>query len=216
MRLRVRLDVRQPLKREKRVRRNQSEAVVCEFRYERLPNFCYICGKLGHIDRHCEVLYRVPTDKIVRLWDEKLRAVPRRSRVSSGDKWLVRKETGMETIQRGGRGSVGRWRAGNGRGSSDVRIAAGVRGLIGNFGASRLTANLPITHDTDIERTEKEPLKLHDDRKHRRNGEVGEGSGGMEGMETAGSKPTKSPKKNGHGSKNVVQAGRTDSACPTL
>ncbi|CAN1753319.1 hypothetical protein LINPERHAP1_LOCUS5120 [Linum perenne] len=62
MRLRVTLDIRQPLKREKRVRRNQGASVVCKFRYEKLPNFCYICGKLGHIDMYCEVLYRVPGD----------------------------------------------------------------------------------------------------------------------------------------------------------
>ncbi|CAN1822556.1 hypothetical protein LINPERHAP1_LOCUS30010 [Linum perenne] len=67
MRLRVRLDVRQPLKREKKLREAGDIVITCKFWYERLPNFCYICGKIGHIDRYCEVNFHVPADKIVRL-----------------------------------------------------------------------------------------------------------------------------------------------------
>ncbi|CAN1824702.1 hypothetical protein LINPERHAP1_LOCUS30872 [Linum perenne] len=42
MRLRVTLDVRKPLKREKKIRVEGGESITCRLRYERLPNFCYI------------------------------------------------------------------------------------------------------------------------------------------------------------------------------
>ncbi|CAN1853534.1 hypothetical protein LINPERHAP1_LOCUS41055 [Linum perenne] len=59
MRIRVRLDIRKSLKREKPLRKSGKEIVV-SFQYERLPNFCYICGRMGHIDRYYEVRFRVP------------------------------------------------------------------------------------------------------------------------------------------------------------
>ncbi|CAN1852187.1 hypothetical protein LINPERHAP1_LOCUS40541 [Linum perenne] len=69
MRLTVRLDLRKPLKRENKPRMEGGETMTCEFKYEKLHNFCYICGRMGHIDRYCEVIFKIPPEKIVRIWD---------------------------------------------------------------------------------------------------------------------------------------------------
>ncbi|CAN1782927.1 hypothetical protein LINPERHAP1_LOCUS16092 [Linum perenne] len=88
MRLRVRLDIRDPLKIEKKIKRLNGDWLLVKFRYERLPNFCYICGCMGHIDRHCEIYFKLPDDKIVCLWDKTLLAPPKLSTLG-GERWLV-------------------------------------------------------------------------------------------------------------------------------
>lgn len=55
MRIRVSLDVQQPLKRFKKVKKQGGEWVVVQFKYERLGSFCFICGILGHSDRECSL-----------------------------------------------------------------------------------------------------------------------------------------------------------------
>ncbi|KAK4439062.1 hypothetical protein Salat_0240900 [Sesamum alatum] len=47
------LDVTQPLKRALRVRLHHDASVVVHFTYERLPNFCYLCARLGPIQWLC-------------------------------------------------------------------------------------------------------------------------------------------------------------------
>ncbi|KAK4426654.1 hypothetical protein Salat_1434100 [Sesamum alatum] len=58
--LAVDLDVGQPLKRALRIRLPDSELTVT-FTYERLPNFCYGCGVLGHIVRDCPKVLEDPS-----------------------------------------------------------------------------------------------------------------------------------------------------------
>ncbi|CAN1775936.1 hypothetical protein LINPERHAP1_LOCUS13489 [Linum perenne] len=89
MRIRVQVDVREPLKRDKKLKRQSGVCVLAKFRYEKLPTFCFICGRLGHIDRHCEIYFRLPDDQIIRYWDISLRAPPRRNINLGGEKWLV-------------------------------------------------------------------------------------------------------------------------------
>lgn len=47
MRVRVKLDVRRPLRRGMRLALNDHELVWVEFQYEKLPDFCFRCGLLG-------------------------------------------------------------------------------------------------------------------------------------------------------------------------
>lgn len=56
MRVRVCLDVTKPLLRGKKLRIGSSTPYWVRFSYERLPDFCYICGKLGHSHHDCEHL----------------------------------------------------------------------------------------------------------------------------------------------------------------
>ncbi|CAN1825745.1 hypothetical protein LINPERHAP1_LOCUS31277 [Linum perenne] len=76
LRIRARLDIREPLKKEKKIKKPRGDWILAKFRYEQLPNFCFICGRIGHIDRHCEIYFRLPDDKIIRNWDITLKAAP--------------------------------------------------------------------------------------------------------------------------------------------
>ncbi|KAK4415982.1 hypothetical protein Salat_2705600 [Sesamum alatum] len=53
------MDVRRPLKRFLTVRSSTREEIMVSFSYERLPNFCYICGVLGHIAHNCTQQFEV-------------------------------------------------------------------------------------------------------------------------------------------------------------
>ncbi|CAN0858396.1 hypothetical protein LINGRAHAP2_LOCUS7227 [Linum grandiflorum] len=77
MRIQVELDVRRPLKRNVKVRLHGEERALCKFRYERLQNFCYICGIMGHTDKYCEAHFHFPAEQIVRKWDDSIRVKPR-------------------------------------------------------------------------------------------------------------------------------------------
>lgn len=54
LRLKVRLDIRKPLRRGILMSMGEGkEDRWCPFAYELLPEFCYVCGVIGHIDRIC-------------------------------------------------------------------------------------------------------------------------------------------------------------------
>ncbi|KAK4420114.1 hypothetical protein Salat_2424300 [Sesamum alatum] len=53
---RVSLDVRRPLFRKTKIRSLGQEMVIT-FAYERLGNFCYLCGILGHMEKFCDLRY---------------------------------------------------------------------------------------------------------------------------------------------------------------
>ena len=54
IRIRVDLPIEKPLRRGGHVVSKDGEKYWVQFRYERLPTFCYLCGKLGHDDKHCQ------------------------------------------------------------------------------------------------------------------------------------------------------------------
>ncbi|KAL0411782.1 UNVERIFIED_CONTAM: hypothetical protein Slati_3767900 [Sesamum latifolium] len=55
--IRVGLNVNQLLKRALRIRSTSGEELLVRFTYERLPNFCFLCGCMGHIDKYCVVRF---------------------------------------------------------------------------------------------------------------------------------------------------------------
>ncbi|KAL0430337.1 UNVERIFIED_CONTAM: hypothetical protein Sradi_0659700 [Sesamum radiatum] len=57
MRLRVSLDVSKPLRRVLKLRTTLGDEQLLSFTYEKLPNFCYICGCLGHLSKFCELRF---------------------------------------------------------------------------------------------------------------------------------------------------------------
>ncbi|CAN0921873.1 hypothetical protein LINGRAHAP2_LOCUS32819 [Linum grandiflorum] len=74
MHIQVKLDVRKSLVKEKLVKKPTSE-VFAIFKYEKLPIFCFMCGRIDHIDRACEVRFRFPRNAVLPLlWDTSLRA----------------------------------------------------------------------------------------------------------------------------------------------
>jgi len=55
LRIKVRLDVRKPLLRGVTLEdEDNGDGKWCPIQYEFLPNFCYGCGLLGHVERECD------------------------------------------------------------------------------------------------------------------------------------------------------------------
>ena len=54
MRVRVMVDISQPLCHGRMVALDDNRELCVSFKYERLPNFCYWCGHLTHNDRDCD------------------------------------------------------------------------------------------------------------------------------------------------------------------
>ncbi|KAL0320137.1 UNVERIFIED_CONTAM: hypothetical protein Sradi_5275200 [Sesamum radiatum] len=57
LRIRVAINVTQPLLRVLRICTTTGDELIVSFTYERLQNFCYLCGRLGHIHSHCELRF---------------------------------------------------------------------------------------------------------------------------------------------------------------
>ena len=53
LRVRVDLPIEKPLRRGGYITNAEGDRVWVTFKYERLPTFCYDCGKLGHDGKHC-------------------------------------------------------------------------------------------------------------------------------------------------------------------
>ena len=49
--VRVSIDITKPLSRGRKIRKSNREESWASFKYERLPNLCYWCGRLTHQDR---------------------------------------------------------------------------------------------------------------------------------------------------------------------
>ncbi|KAL0456756.1 UNVERIFIED_CONTAM: hypothetical protein Slati_1014800 [Sesamum latifolium] len=58
VRIPVALDMTKALKRALKIRTVMGDEHLISFTYERLPNFCYLCGCLGHQSRQCELEFQ--------------------------------------------------------------------------------------------------------------------------------------------------------------
>lgn len=63
-RVRVDVDIRQPLNRHMKLKKATGEWVWVDFRYERLPFFSFLCGCLSLTDRKCGRLYESSTGDV--------------------------------------------------------------------------------------------------------------------------------------------------------
>ena len=88
MRLRVSIDVRKPLKRRIRLKREGGEWLWVDFKYERLHNFCFICGILGHTDKICPSIYETDATLVTKPYGPWMKAPNRRNSMNTGDHWL--------------------------------------------------------------------------------------------------------------------------------
>ncbi|KAL0431153.1 UNVERIFIED_CONTAM: hypothetical protein Sradi_0741300 [Sesamum radiatum] len=57
LRIRVGVNVNDPLKRALKITTPLGGEHLISFTYERLPNFCYVCGRLGHIGKYYKVAF---------------------------------------------------------------------------------------------------------------------------------------------------------------
>lgn len=88
MRIHIALDVRCPLQRKKKiVRRNKAEVVV-NCKYEKLADFCFLCGLLSHTERFCKKKFDGDSEQMSREWGNWLRAPARRGGGQERSKWL--------------------------------------------------------------------------------------------------------------------------------
>ena len=78
IRVRVIVDVTQPLCRGRVVTLENGKRIWISFRYERLPNLCYWCGRLDHDDKDCEVWVHSEgsLDASKKNYDSSIRAKP--------------------------------------------------------------------------------------------------------------------------------------------
>lgn len=102
MRIRIRLDVRRPLKRKKKVTRRDGSEFVVLCKYERLGEFCFVCGMITHTERFCRKNLGNRGESVVRDWGSWLRAPPRRVGMQGKSKWL-REEDDLEWEARVGK-----------------------------------------------------------------------------------------------------------------
>ena len=90
LRIRVILDVSLPLCRGRKVRLGEYGLKWVDFRYERLPIFCYLCGKIDHDEQDCLQWIRSnvtlrPEEKQFGPW---LRALSEKKNISPSWLWL--------------------------------------------------------------------------------------------------------------------------------
>lgn len=57
LRIRVRLDVRRPLKKHVSIKIRGGEICTCPVKYEKLPMICFYCRKLGHGTNDCKDVF---------------------------------------------------------------------------------------------------------------------------------------------------------------
>ncbi|KAM7462532.1 hypothetical protein LguiA_030653 [Lonicera macranthoides] len=89
MRIRVLMDVTKPIKRKMKIRRPGENGTWVNFKYEKLPNFCFFCGLIGHAEHYCEKFYDFPDKSIEKLFRTWLRTPNRKERLTGGEKWLL-------------------------------------------------------------------------------------------------------------------------------
>jgi hypothetical protein len=99
MRIKVRLDIRQPLKKESRVKNQGGDWCTVHFKYEKLGVFCFVCGMIGHSENRCAVRFSMVDDDGSRAWSKELRAEPRRRGGRQTSKWLLDDEGGRSVVQ---------------------------------------------------------------------------------------------------------------------
>ncbi|XP_074352720.1 uncharacterized protein LOC141691867 [Apium graveolens] len=79
MRIKVKLDVRKPLKRKKRILRNNGTDFTVTCKYERLGDFCFAYGSVMHTERFCQKNIDNRGEDVQKEWGGWLRAPSRRA-----------------------------------------------------------------------------------------------------------------------------------------
>lgn len=109
MRVRVLLNVQNPIRRYQKIKNKKGEICSVEFKYEGLPFFCFKCGIMGHLEKDCQ-LEESDGDDRGRQWGAWLRACLRKGvavkeeeiqQISKGKKTLTFYPKPTEDLTRG-------------------------------------------------------------------------------------------------------------------
>lgn len=87
MRIKVKIDVRNPLRRRKRIVYERDKTSFVYFKYEKVSLFCFLCGRLGHGESFYSLWLAREVQEDDYGWDISLRASPRRMAPTSS-RWL--------------------------------------------------------------------------------------------------------------------------------
>ena len=88
MRIKIKFDVRKPLKRRKKVNRKNGSDFMVSCKYERLGDFCFSCGLVSHTERFCRRTIDRRDGEGSQEWGAWLRAPPRRAAGQGTSKWI--------------------------------------------------------------------------------------------------------------------------------
>ncbi|XP_031108637.1 uncharacterized protein LOC116013119 [Ipomoea triloba] len=88
-RVRVSIPVSKPLKRRMRLVKRDKSTCWVTFKYERLHNFCFCCGLLGHSYKFCLKVRESPLTVAQYPYDAGMRAGGARGPRAVGESWLV-------------------------------------------------------------------------------------------------------------------------------
>lgn len=102
VRIRVTLDIQKPLKRRMKIKREGGTWSWINFKYERMGNFCFVCGIIGHTERECSIVYENPDKEIERAYGVWLRAQNRSTKFEVGARWLRNPNGGGGWTEHGG------------------------------------------------------------------------------------------------------------------
>ncbi|GMI93514.1 hypothetical protein HRI_003020700 [Hibiscus trionum] len=97
MRIKVMINVNQPLKRRKKISLGKERTTYVRFQYERLSLFCFICGKLGHGESFCPLRLTLEPSAVTFGWDLSLRAPVRRA-LQPPSVWLREEISGTALV----------------------------------------------------------------------------------------------------------------------
>ncbi|KAJ4830067.1 hypothetical protein Tsubulata_009275 [Turnera subulata] len=78
VRARIMPNVEKPLRKSLLIKKESGKEIAVSFRYEGIPNFCYICGKLGHVLKDCDDRSEESDEEERHNYGEWLRASPRK------------------------------------------------------------------------------------------------------------------------------------------
>lgn len=99
IRIRVLADVRNPLKKEMKLKRNGGEWIYIKFAYEHLPTFCFFCGIIGHSENFCEKFYDHPVEKSQLPFGPEMRATNKKFASMDASKYI--RQPGSSSGNRG-------------------------------------------------------------------------------------------------------------------
>ncbi|VFQ91439.1 unnamed protein product [Cuscuta campestris] len=93
-RVRISVDVRNPLRRRLKLTKRDGIIVWIHFKYERLNTFCFFCGIMGHLAKHCRAAVLSNVEPENYPFDGSLRAEGRKKEINVGSQWLRDEPTG--------------------------------------------------------------------------------------------------------------------------
>lgn len=87
MRIRVTMDIRKSLKIRMKIKEGEDWCWE-NFKYEKLPTFCFFCGIIGHSNKLRGKFFDYHDKKVEMFFGTWLRAPNRRHQNNNGDRWL--------------------------------------------------------------------------------------------------------------------------------